>query len=223
MDHEDSDCELEVISFQDAYIPSQVIDHTSFQEFPIPPHIHPNSTSPLRYNYTSLLQSTANRTECHWNGTAITDYIPPILKTDSFITTHCKNITNNIKPLYNILEASNITEPQDGGTPLECSLVRVYISTPILVYLTISICYYQPMSNGALWTSQHRSHILVIIPRIATISLIGTKYTSFATLFIAVISMTSHIHHVLWTKEDSRKHIDFFQYITDQKLSLLLR
>jgi hypothetical protein len=30
MGHEDLDCELEVISFQGAYIPSQVIDHTSF-------------------------------------------------------------------------------------------------------------------------------------------------------------------------------------------------
>jgi hypothetical protein len=74
MDHEDSDCELEVISLQGAYIPSQVIDHISFQEFPIPLNIRVNSTSPLKYNYTALLQRRANRTEYHWTGTAITDY-----------------------------------------------------------------------------------------------------------------------------------------------------
>jgi hypothetical protein len=106
---EDSDCELEVISFQGTYISSQVIDHTSFQEFPIPLNICANATSPVKYNYTALLQRRANRTEYHWDGTAITDYIPPILETDSFIMTHCKDITNNIKPLHNISEASNGT------------------------------------------------------------------------------------------------------------------
>jgi hypothetical protein len=109
MGHEDSDCEIDVISFQGTYIPSQVIDHTSFQEFPIPLNIHANSISPLRYNYTALLQNRANGTKYHWNGTAITDFTPPILKTDGFIMIHCKDITNDIKPLYNISEASNRT------------------------------------------------------------------------------------------------------------------
>jgi hypothetical protein len=92
-----------VITFQGAYIPSQVIDHTSFQEFPIPLNICANSTSPLKYNYTALLQNRANRIEYYWNGIAVTDYIPPILKTNSFIMTHCKDITKNIS------EASNRT------------------------------------------------------------------------------------------------------------------
>jgi hypothetical protein len=102
MDQQDSDCEVEVIAFQSAYITSQVISHTSFQEFPIPLDICANSNSPRRYKYTASLQNRANTTEHHWNGTTITDYVPPILKTDDFITTHCKDITKNIKPVYNI-------------------------------------------------------------------------------------------------------------------------
>jgi hypothetical protein len=117
--------------------------------------------------------------------------------------THCKDITNNIKPLYNISEAFNI--PYNGGITLECSLVRASISTPTLVYLTISICYYQLMRNGALWTLQHRSHILMKTPKMATIPLIGTNYTYFQPLFVAVVFVTSQIHHALWIEVALKK------------------
>jgi hypothetical protein len=129
--------------------------------------------------------------------------------------THFKDITNNIS------EASNRTIQWWHTAGMQFGEGILITST--LAYLTISICYYQPMSNGTLWTSQHRSHTLVKIPRIATIPLIGTKYTSFQPLFIAVISVTSQIHHALWTEEAFTKLINSFQYITDQKYSLLLR
>jgi hypothetical protein len=70
-------------------------------------------------------------------------------------------------------------EPYNGGIPLESSFGEgIHIHT----HTGVPYNFYMPLPTNeqwGMWTLQHRCHILVKIPKMATIPLIGTKYTSF--------------------------------------------